>query len=716
MPEPTPLAQPGDDDVRAAVAALAHRLPDPLAPLAGVAYNYRWSWADDGAGVFASIDPEQWARVRTNPVRLLAEAEPSRLEAAAARPDLVERVGALAALIDRDRARPAAPGVPTDRPVAFLCAEFAVHASLPIYSGGLGVLAGDILKEASDQALPMVGVGLLYRTGYFHQRLDTTGYQHEYWLDTEPERLPCVPLTDGQGGALTVRVPVDDEDVLARIWRVDVGRVPLYLLDTDCAENSTVGRWVTSRLYEGIRSVRLAQYGVLGYGGAQALEALGLEPSVLHVNEGHPMLAMAALMARSRAQGRSYDEAWVEARDRLVFTTHTPVAAGNDTYDSAEVQDMLARIAAQTGEGDRFLEAARVDLSDPGSPAGMTPLALRGARSTNGVSRRHGEVARAMWQPLFGTEVDEVPITHVTNGVHVPTWLGPEMKAVLDRHLGERWLDATADPATWVAVEEIPDDELWAARSAGRHRLVEFIRQRSAADRLRRGEDIGYAEAAAVGFDPDRLTVGFARRLATYKRLHLLTLDPHRAVQLLTGDEALQFVFAGKAHPLDEEAKGILQHTFELKGVPAVAGQVAFLEDYDLSFAAQLMAGCDVWINVPRPPEEASGTSGMKAALNGALNLSVLDGWWAEAYDGTNGWGVDGETDADHEAQDQRHAAAVLDLLEAEVVPLFHDRDPDGVPRRWLDRVRNSLRTNGPRFSAARMVHDYRDQIYPPPT
>ena len=322
-----------------------------------------------------------------------------------------------------------------------------------------------------------------------------------------------------------------------------------------------------------------------------------------------------------------------------------------------------------------------------------------------------------MWQPLFGGEVDDVPITHVTNGVHVPTWLGPEMKGVLDRHLGARWLETADDPATWARVDDIPDTELWTARTASRHRLVEFIRERSADDRLRRGEDLDYAEAAAEGFDAraahDRLRPA-AGHLQAAAPAHLGPAPGRRASSPATG--RCSSSSPGKAHPLDEEAKQILQHTFELKGAPAVADQVTFLEDYDLSFAGLLVAGCDVWVNVPRPPEEASGTSGMKAAFNGALNLSVLDGWWAEAYDGTNGWAVDGETDADHEAQDQRHAAAVLDLLEGEVVPLFHDRDPDGVPRRWLDRVRNSLQTNGPRFSAARMVHDYRDQIYPPPT
>lgn len=715
MTEPTWVSRPGDREVRAAVAALGARLPEPLVPLAAVAYNYRWSWAEGAASLFASIDPERWDRVGANPVRLLSEADRGRLEAVAGRGDLVGRIAELSALVDGDLARPSAPGTSADRPVAFLCAEFAVHSSLPIYSGGLGVLAGDILKEASDLALPMVAVGLLYRTGYFHQRLDTTGYQHEYWLDTDPGRLPCVLLTGDDGAPLLIRVPVDDEDVMARVWRVDVGRVPLYLLDTDCPENPTVGRWVTSRLYEGIRSVRLAQYAVLGFGGALALDALGIEPSVFHVNEGHPALTMAELIARGRAQGRSYDEAWNEARARLVFTTHTPVAAGNETYDAGEVHSMLDRIAATTGDADRFLAAARLRPDEADAPAGMTPLALRAARSTNAVSRRHGEVARDMWQPLFGGAVDDVPITHVTNGVHVPTWMGPEMKALLDRHLAPRWIESADDPDTWRAVDDIPDTELWAARSTSRARLVDFIRERSASDRLRRGEDVAYAGAAAQGFDTGRLTIGFARRLAAYKRLHLLTLDPGRALELITGDHPLQFIFAGKAHPLDENAKQILQRTFELKGAPAVAGSVAFLEDYDLSFAATLVAGCDVWINVPRPPEEASGTSGMKAALNGALNLSVLDGWWAEAYDGSNGWAVDGGVDPDHDAQDARHSAAVYDLLEREVVPLFHDRGDDGVPHGWLDRIRNSLKTNGPRFSASRMVNEYANRIYPPP-
>ena len=385
----------------------------------------------------------------------------------------------------------------------------------------------------------------------------------------------------------------------------------------------------------------------------RVLRALGVTPSVFHLNEGHPALAAFELLREEQALGASWDEAWATVVEQIVFTTHTPVPAGNETYGRDEVLHMLGTLAAETGDPERFLATGRVDALDPNQPSGMTVVGLRGSRSANAVSRRHGEVARAMWQPLFpDRSLDEVPITHVTNGVHVPTWLAPPMRDLLDRHLGDGWLARADDPATWAPVEGISDEELWAARGAARRTLIERARVRAANDRLRRGEDLGYVEAAQNGFDPDRLTIGFARRLATYKRLYLLSLQPDRALRLLAGDRPVQFVFAGKAHPLDEEAKRIVRDLFVLKASPAVADRVAFLEDYDLSFAAELVAGCDVWVNVPRPPEEASGTSGMKAALNGSLNLSVLDGWWAEAYDGTNGWAIDGEVDPDREAQD----------------------------------------------------------------
>jgi starch phosphorylase len=677
---------PGDRDLQRAVAALRERLPDPLGPLARVAYNYRWSWAPDGDDVFRAIDADRWDRGGRNPVELLTRATPAQLREATADAGLVDGAARLAQLVDDETA-------PAGSPVAFMCAEFGVHESLPIYSGGLGVLAGDIVKEASDLALPMLGVGLLYRTGYFHQRVDTTGMQHEYWTEADPEDLPCALVTDETtGDPVTVTVPIGDEDVTVQAWRVDVGRVPLFLLDTDRPDNSTIGRWITSRLYEGSRDIRLAQYAVLGVGGVRMLNRLGITPRVFHLNEGHPALAAVELGD--------------EARDRLVFTTHTPVPAGNETYSRDDVLAILGRIA---GDAEPFLARGRIDQRDAGAPFGMTVFALRSSRSANAVSRLHGEVAREMWRPL-GVDID-----HVTNGVHLPTWLAPPMRALLDRHLGDGWLRRADDPDTWAPVDAIPDDELWSVRHALRERLVRMAGHRAAADRLRRGEDVTYARAAERGLDPDHLTIGFARRLATYKRLYLVSMRPERALALINGDPPLQFLFAGKAHPLDTEAKELLRDIFELKHDVSAQGRVIYLEDYDLSFAHDLVAGCDVWVNLPRPPMEASGTSGMKACLNGSLHLSVLDGWWAEAYDGGNGWAINGDApeDEDPKEQDARHADALFDLMEQQVVPLFQARGADGVPHDWLAMVKRSLRTNGPRFSATRMVKEYANRIYP---
>ena len=705
----------GDLDIEAAVADLAQALPEPLRPLARLAFDYRWSWTADGAATFEAVDPDRWSRIGHNPVRLLAEAHRSTLDRAAADERLVARIGRLSAELDGDRNRPWLDGPATvEHPIAFCCAEFGVHGSLPIYSGGLGVLAGDILKEASDMGLPMVGVGLMYRTGYFHQRIDVTGFQHEYWLDTDPGSLPCVRVTGSDGRPVTVSVPIDGDDVMAQVWRVDVGRVPLYLLDTDLPQNGAVGRWITSRLYESNRAIRLAQYAVLGVGGVRGLRMLGVEPFVYHFNEGHPALGVFELLAEQGSVG-NMDERLQLVRSQVVFTTHTPVPAGNETYDRGEVLAMLGPIADLVGDTEGFLAAGRIDPANHDQPSGMTPLALRSSRHANAVSRRHGDVARAMWQPLFpGRSVDEVPIGHVTNGVHVPTWLCGPMRELLDKNLGEGWLARADRSDTWEPVSDIPSAELWAARNAARGQLVDMIAHRAVGDRLRRGEPLDYASAGGSGFATDVLTIGFARRLATYKRLHLVALEPERALALIGGEPPVQFVFAGKAHPQDNEAKEVVRLLFQLKGAPGVAGRAAFLEDYDIPLAGQLVAGCDVWVNVPRPPLEASGTSGMKSCLGGGLQLSVLDGWWAEAFDGENGWAIEGGIDDDHDAQDHRHAAAMFDLLEREVLPTFHDRDVDGVPERWVTMIRRSLQTNGPRFSATRMMRDYIDQVYRP--
>jgi starch phosphorylase len=702
----------GHDDLQRAADALAARVPQPLGRLARLAYNYRWAWTPGGHDLFAAIDPDRWDRCGENPVRLLGEAGIEQLAQAASDHALLERVDEVAATVEADLARPYADGPATnERPVAYFCAEFGVHRSLPVYSGGLGALAGDILKEASDQALPLVAIGLMYRQGYFRQRIDAGGWQHEYWVDTDPERLPAALVTGPDGAPLTITVPVRDMEVTAQIWRVDVGRVPLFLLDAERPENDLAASWITSRLYIGEPDARLAQYVLLGVGGMRALAAMGITPGIMHLNEGHA--AFMALEA-ARAHGGGLGDGVAAVRGRTIFTTHTPVPAGNDTYPGAQVAETLAGLTESMGvESDDVIRLGRTRPEDEAEPFGISQFALRASRAANGVSRRHGEVARGMWRDLWpGTATADVPIGHVTNGVHVPTWLGGPMRALLDRHLGEGWLGRAADPETWAPVDGIADEELWAVRSEQRAAFVDYVRAKSVTDRLGRDEPRGYVEAAAGAFDPDVLTVGFARRLATYKRLHLLVHDSASALALLANGRPIQLVLAGKAHPRDEDGKRMVQHLFSFKWAPEIGGRVVYLDDYDLSSAAKMVRGCDVWLNLPRPPLEASGTSGMKSAVNGGLQLSVLDGWWAEGYDGSNGWALPGEEDSDHGAQDQRDGAELHRLLGDEVAREFYDRDAAGIPSAWLARVRASLKTNGPQFSATRMVRDYIEQFY----
>jgi glycogen phosphorylase len=585
-----------------------------------------------------------------------------------------------------------------------------------VYAGGLGVLAGDILKEASDMGLPLVAVGLMYRHGYFRQRIDASGWQHEYWVETDPDRAPAALVTGDDGRPVTVTVPIGDREVVAQIWRVDVGRVPLLLLDADRAENDLTDRWITSRLYVGDPGMRLGQYALLGIGGVRALHALGIEPGVVHLNEGHAALATLELARAESAAGLSLDDAFEAVRRRTVFTTHTPVPAGNDTYPAAQMAETMAGIAGELGcDPAQLVRRGRTHLDEDAEPFGVTQFALRSSRIANGVSARHGEVAREMWHDMWpDRDVEDVPITAVTNGVHIPTWIGTPMRELLDRHLGEGWTDRAVDPATWEGLDAIPDAELWAARGVQRRELIDVVRERSVMDRLGRGDTAEYVRAAINALDPDMLTIGFARRVATYKRLDLLLRDAERALALLGDEERpVQLILAGKAHPRDNDGKRLVQRLFEMKSHLEVGRRVVYLDDYDLALGAAMVRGCDVWVNVPRPPLEASGTSGIKSAMNGGLQLSVLDGWWPEAYDGANGWAISGEVDHDHGAQDWRHAAELYRLLSDEVVPEFYERDGAGVSAAWLARVRASLRTIGPGFGAGRMVRDYAERIYP---
>jgi glycogen phosphorylase len=706
----------GQIDILAAAEDLAERIPDPLAPMARIAYNYRWSWTVGGPELFRGVDSERFDRCMRNPVRLLQESPARVLKRAANDSELVARAAGLEAEIAADLERPfTATALDPAHPVGFLCAEYGVHVSLPVYSGGLGALAGDLVKEASDRAVPLVAVGLMYRKGYFRQRIDASGWQHEYWIDTDPDRLPAALVTGADAAPVTVTVPIGDNDVVARIWRVDVGRIPLFLLDTDCADNGPIDRWITGRLYDGDPQTRLAQYSLLAVGGVRALRVLGYEPGVIHLNEGHGALAPLELARGYReADGGSLSDALDRARARTVFTTHTPVPAGNDSYPAHEIEEAVSRLAAQLGFSTEELLALGHDVgADARAPFGVTQAALRMSRGANAVSRRHGEVAREMWQSLWpGRSLDEVPIGYVTNGVHVPTWIGRPMRALLDRHLPSDWSDRATEPEVWAPVDQIPAQELWQTRCRQRSDLVTFVRGRSVADRLVRGDLRGYVDAAARAFDPEVLTIGFARRVATYKRLEILTRDPDWTLQLLDSDRPVQVVLAGKAHPRDEEAKRTLQSVFGLKAAKVVGERVVFLDDYDLASGQALVRGCDVWLNLPRPPLEASGTSGMKSVFNGGLQLSVLDGWWAEAYDGSNGWAISGAVDDDHHAQDDRDAAALHRLLDEEVLPAFYDRDESGLPSRWIELMRASLRTLGPMFCASRMLAQYVEGPY----
>jgi len=697
-------ATDGRRDLARAVADLADQLPEPLAPLARLAFDYAWSWCPGGPHLFHDVDPEGWRHAGGNPRSLLQSTPPARLRALAANPGFVARVHDVVGRLDRMVRRPPAfAGLADDAPVAYVCSEFGIHHSLPCYGGGLGVLAGDVQKTASDLALPMIGLGLLYRQGYFHQRLDADGRQVEFWGTAPVERLPIVLVRGADGRPLTVRVELRGRSVAVQVWRVQVGRVPVFLLDTDVADNDPLDRWITARLYVGDRHTRLAQYGVLGIAGVRALDAMGIRPAIVHLNEGHGALGTLERVRVRVAGGLDFDAALDAVRRTTVFTTHTPVPAGNEAYAPDEVDPVLGGWLEASGlPRDRLDALCRLPDAWGDARVAITPLALRTSRAANAVSRRHGAVARAMWGALGAG------IGHVTNGVHVPTWMAPPMQALLDRHCAPDWRTRLDDPATWAPLARVPDAELWAVRSRLRAALVETARVRSVTDRLGRMEPPDYVAAAARVFDPGVLTLGFARRVATYKRLHLLTRRFERAIRLLATGRPVQLVIAGKAHPQDEPAKEALRALFAVRRAPNVAARVVFLEDYDLETAPTLVAGCDVWLNLPRPPLEACGTSGMKAVMNGALHLSVLDGWWAEAYDGENGWALASSEEGGSDAQDDRDADAFLDLVEHEVAPLFYDaRGPDGAPARWLAVVRRSLTTLGPRFAAERMIREY---------
>jgi starch phosphorylase len=707
----------GARDIEQGIADLVERLPARLIGLARLAYNYRWSWMLEAPALFHDIDPVLWRLAQHNPRVLLESVPPRRLRALGEDPAFLERYERCVTLLDGDLHRPpAACGITPQHPVVYFCSEFGIHSSLPLYGGGLGILAGDILKAASDLAFPLVGMSLLYRHGYFHQKLDLSGYQQEYWTTTEIERTPAALVRRTDGNALTIELSLRGRRIHVQIWRLDIGRIPLYLLDTDRPDNHPIDRCITGRLYVGDRHTRLTQYAVLGIAGIRALRALGIEPGLVHLNEGHAAFSGLERLRELLDAGTSLGDALAIIRRHTIFTTHTPVPAGNEAYSPAEIEPVLADYLND-------IDVPRADLYDLGrvvphrdsEPLNLTAFALRMSNTANGVSQRHGEVARAMWATLWpDRHVVDVPITAVTNGVHVTTWMAPTMQNLIEHYCGSDWLARTNPAGPWLDVDKIPDTALWETRGQLRWILVELLREASVRDRLTRGEPLDYAEAASRTFDPNVLTIGFARRVATYKRLYLLAREGAQSLMSLLGDETrpIQLVIAGKAHPQDHAAKEALRDCFRHKHNPKVAARVIFLEDYDLRVAPTLVAGVDLWLNLPRPPLEASGTSGMKVVLNGGVNLSVLDGWWAEACDGQNGWGIE-SVDADPHTQDEHDAVALFSLLTGEVIPLFYERDASGIPRGWVRRIKASLRTLLPRFSANRMMREYVGDLYP---
>jgi starch phosphorylase len=705
-----PRVPAGERDLTTAASALAERLPEPLAPLASVAYNLRWSWAPGGPQLFESIHPHRWELSSHNPVRMLSEASTATLEKAAADPEIVARAAALASLIEEDLARPAA-----DAPsVGYFCAEFGLHRSVPVYSGGLGALAGDHVKESSDRALPLAAVGLMYHQGYFRQRLDASGWQHEYWVPTDPDLLPAVLVRDDDGWPITCQVPIHGEDVTVQVWRVQAGRIPVFLLDTERSENSRLARWICSQLYVGDPVTRLAQYVLLGVGGVRMLQAMGIDPDVLHLNEGH---AAFATLERARVAGGPFEQALTHVKQGTVFTTHTPVPAGNDVYPGHQVVEAIGGVAKEAGVDPwRLIELGRTHEHDPNEPFGVTQFALRTSRAANGVARRHGEVAREMWHPLWADRaVDDVPIGHVTNGVHLPSWVGPAMARVFDRHLGEDWARRATDPATWEPVDGIPDDELWAARNEQRAALVEFVRDRSTADRLQRGEGRDYVEAAARAFDERALTIGFARRIATYKRLDLLIRDAERAVRLLGGDRPIQVVLAGKAHPRDDAGKSLVQALFSRRELdPRLGERIVFLHDYDMGVAARLVRGCDVWVNVPAPAhgglgDERDEVRGERRAAALRPGRLVARGLRGRARQRLGPVGRDGPRPRRAGLPPRRRALPRPGGGGHPHLP----RRPGRRPARGVaGMVRASIRSIAPRFTAARMLDDYVARMY----
>jgi starch phosphorylase len=694
------------------------QLPAALAPLHELAMNLRWSWDDRTRDLFRWVDPDQWEVTGHDPVRLLGLVRRERLVQLAKDPAftsyLAEVHGDLRRYLEGDRWFQQRTDADSPlRHVAYFSPEFGIAEALPQYSGGLGVLAGDHLKAASGLGIPLTGIGLFYRQGYFRQELNADGWQQERYPVLDPHAMALTLVEDAR-----VTVDLAGTPLHAQIWRADVGRVRLYLLDADVEENDVEGRLVTDRLYGGDpQEHRIRQEMLLGIGGVRALDELGEPTQVFHTNEGHAgFLGLERIRRLMTGDGLSFAEAIEAVRSGTVFTTHTPVPAGIDQFTRPLMERYFSPWAQECGVAfDDLMALGHFPGAAKDAPFNMAVMGLRLAGMSNAVAKLHGDTSRRMFQSLWpDVPVDEVPITSVTNGVHANTWTSPEIADLLSRYVLPAWHEAEADD--WSRIEDMRDDELWRAREQGRDRLVAFVRQRLRASLVNRGMSASDASWADEALDPRILTIGFARRFATYKRANLLLSQPDRLkALLLSPDRPIQLVFAGKAHPHDDQGKEMIRQIISFSSDPEIRHRMTFVPDYDIAVARTMYQGCDVWLNNPRRPLEACGTSGEKAALNGVLNLSILDGWWDEMFDGENGWAISSaEGYEDLARRDTVEAGSLFDLLERQVVPLYYDRFEGPVPRRWVRRIKSSLRSLGPQVVASRMVRDYVGQLYEP--
>ena len=698
-------------------------LPRRLNRLGKLAYNLWWTWNPEAQRLFQRIDYNLWEKVNHNPVRFLQQCGRPRLDQMTHDRYFLDYYDRVIREFDSymsskdtwfDRTYPKH----RNQPIAYFSSEFGLHETLPIYAGGLGVLSGDHLKGASDIGLPMVAVGFLYTQGYFSQKISEDGWQEARNVRLHFDDMPILRLVDEEDKPLTVSVDLAGREVLARIWQIQVGRIPLYLLDTDVDGNTTADRQLTARLYSSDLDLRISQEIILGVGGVRALRTLGYNPAVWHMNEGH-----SAFMALERARelvlgGQSFEAATSLIRSANNFTTHTPVPAGNDEFPLWLIDKYFSSLWPQLGlTRDAFIDQARVKQAWGGEAFSMPVLALRLSENRNAVSELHGQVARRMWKHLWpDLDEEDVPIAHITNGVHTGTWLARRMNNLYDRYFGKNWQEHLDNQSMWdERIEDIPDEELWAIRRHLKRKLVFYVRERAREQWIHSGVHPIQTIASGVMLDPYALTIGFARRFATYKRAGLVMKDFNRLLDIINRPNVpVQIIFAGKAHPADEPGKLLIQEVYRKVKKAENGGRLVFLEDYDMNLARYLVQGVDVWLNTPRRPMEASGTSGQKAAMNGVLNFSILDGWWREGYNGGNGWAIGGELEYNSpEAQDEADANSLYDTLEHEIIPLYYaQRSADGLPSEWIARVKESIRTLSPRFSMRRMVKDYTTQMY----